>query len=398
MPPSGFLILNIFYDSVSQTPYFMIVERYRALFVFGTRPEAIKMAPVVRTFQGNTEIEPLVCVTGQHRSMLDQVLEFFELKPDYDLNLMKPNQSLCSLAGRAIIATAEVIEKTKPDILFVQGDTTTAFAAAFAASQCKIPVGHIEAGLRSFNRQAPFPEEVNRMLIGDLADLHFPPLESSRENLAREGITANIHTVGNTVVDALLLGLGLIRERGEEKIAASFPQICFERKIVLITIHRRESFGTPVLDIFEAIGEIAENPEIEIVYPVHLNPNVHEVAHRVLGGRKNVHLIDPLDYAHFIWLMSKSSLVITDSGGVQEEAPSLGVPVLVAREVTERAEGVAAGCAKLVGSDRALIVSEAKAALAASAGSSSITNPYGDGHASERILAITLNLLKGAIH
>ena len=373
----------------------MSQNRYNALFVFGTRPEAIKIAPVVRAFQADSKIHPLVCVTGQHRSMLDQVLDFFELQPDYDLKLMQPNQSLCSLAGRAIIATAEVIEKTKPDILFVQGDTTTAFAAAFAASQCKIPVGHIEAGLRSFNRQAPFPEEMNRLLVGDLADLHFPPLEASRANLAREGITANVHTVGNTVVDALLLGLGLIQERGEEKIAASFPQIRFDRKIVLITIHRRESFGTPVLDIFEAIGEIAEEPEIEVIFPVHLNPNINEVAHRILGGRKNVHLIEPLDYAHFIWLMSKASLVITDSGGVQEEAPSLGVPVLVARDVTERMEGVDAGCAKLVGSDRSLIVKESRAILTSGTVTVTRNNPFGDGHASERILAETLNFLKG---
>jgi UDP-N-acetylglucosamine 2-epimerase (non-hydrolysing) len=335
----------------------------------------------------------MLCVTGQHRSMLDQVLDFFELRPDYDLNLMQPNQSLSTLAGRAIIATSEVIEKTKPGIVFVQGDTTTAFAAAFAAFQCRVPVAHIEAGLRSFRRDAPFPEEMNRVLVGDLADLHFPPLEASHANLAREGITENVHIVGNTVVDALLLGLDLIQKRGEEKIAAAFSGIRFDRKIVLVTIHRRESFGAPIVEIFEAIREIATEPGVEVVYPVHLNPNVHSVAHRILGGHSNVHLIEPLGYAHFIWLMSKASLILTDSGGVQEEAPSLGIPVLVAREVTERAEGVAAGCAKLVGADRSLIVREARTALAEPSGSRRRVNPYGDGHASEKILKIVRQFL-----
>ena len=366
---------------------------HTALFVFGTRPEAIKMAPVVRAFRADARFRTLVCVTGQHREMLDQVLAFFDIHPDHDLSLMQPDQSLSALAARAIAGTAEIIARTTPDIVFVQGDTTTAFAAAFAAFQARVPVAHIEAGLRSHQRHAPFPEEMNRVLVGDLADLHFPPLDAARDNLAREGITRDVHVVGNTVVDALLLGLDLIRERGDGEIAATFPMVGEGRRLVLVTIHRRESFGGPIVEIFEAIREIATGRDVEVVYPVHLNPNVHTVAHRVLGGLPNVHLIAPLGYAHFIWMMSKAALILTDSGGVQEEAPSLGVPVLVAREVTERAEGVAAGCAKLVGSDRALIVKEARAALAQPRDARPRFNPYGDGRASARILAATVDFL-----
>ena len=367
--------------------------QHTALFVFGTRPEAIKMAPVVRAFRAHSGFQTLVCVTGQHRTMLDQVLGFFELTPDFDLDLMEPNQTLSRLAGNAIAKTAAIIEQTKPDIVLVQGDTTTAFAAAFAAFQCGVPVAHIEAGLRSGDKLAPFPEEMNRILTGDIASLHFAPLESSKENLLREGITEGIHVVGNTVVDALLSGLELIRERGEEAMGRDLPFVIGKKKIVLITIHRRESFGAPIREVFEALREIASDSEVELVYPVHLNPNVHAVAHELLGGFRNIHLIPPLDYPQFIWMMSKAALIITDSGGVQEEAPSLGIPVLVAREVTERGEGVAAGCCKLVGTDRRLIVSEARRALASTARPSRI-NPYGDGKASQRILAATAAFLQ----
>jgi UDP-N-acetylglucosamine 2-epimerase (non-hydrolysing) len=373
------------------------IDRTRtALFVFGTRPEAIKMAPVVRAFRATKDYRTVVCVTGQHRTMLDQVLEFFDLKADHDLNLMQPNQSLAALAGRAIQGVAKVIEDERPEVVFVQGDTTTAFAGAFAGFQARVPVAHIEAGLRSHQKLSPFPEEMNRVLIGQLADLHFPPLEAARQNLAAEKITGQVHVVGNTVVDALLQGLELIHSRGEEQIAADFPQVRFDVPLVLVTIHRRESFGAPIIEIFEALREIAADPGVEVVYPVHLNPNVHAVAHRLLGGLPNVHLIEPLDYSHFIWMMSKATLILTDSGGVQEEAPSLGVPVLVAREVTERAEGVAAGCAKLVGSNRALIVSEARAAIAAAKQARETFNPYGDGKASERILQATSEFLAGS--
>ena len=368
--------------------------QHTALFVFGTRPEAIKMAPVVRAFRAHSGFQTLVCVTGQHRTMLDQVLGFFELTPDFDLELMEPNQTLSRLAGNAITKTAAIIEQTKPDIVLVQGDTTTAFAAAFAAFQCGVPVAHIEAGLRSGDKLAPFPEEMNRILTGDIASLHFAPLESSKENLLRAGITEGIHVVGNTVVDALLSGIELISERGEEAMGRDLPFVIGKKKLVLITIHRRESFGAPIREVFEALREIACDSEVELVYPVHLNPNVHGIAHELLGGISNIHLIPPLDYPHFIWMMSKAALIITDSGGVQEEAPSLGIPVLVAREVTERGEGVAAGCCKLVGTDRNLIVREARKALASTVRPRRI-NPYGDGQASQRILTATADFLQG---
>lgn len=358
------------------------------LFIFGTRPEAIKMAPVIREFLNDSRYKVQICSTGQHRKMLDQVLAFFEICPDFDLHLMTSNQSLNELSARILSGCAEVLEKVRPDIIFVQGDTTTAFSAALAGFQSRIPVAHIEAGLRSYQRTSPFPEEMNRVLISRLADLHFPPLATAQENLIREGITSNVHVVGNTVVDALLLGLELIKRRGEMKIAKAFNKLRLDRKVVLVTIHRRESFGQPIVEVFEAIRQIASDSTIEVVYPVHLNPNVHKVAHRILGGQSNIHLIEPLDYAHFIWLMSKSSLIITDSGGVQEEAPSFGIPVLVARDVTERAEGIAAGCAKLVGTDGALIVREALSSLNSHKGAPQKMNPYGNGTASEQILKI----------
>ena len=351
------------------------------------------MAPVVRAFRAHPGFRTLVCVTGQHRTMLDQVLSFFDLTPDFDLDLMEPNQTLSRLAGNAIAKTAATIEQTKPDIVLVQGDTTTAFAAAFAAFQCGVPVAHIEAGLRSGDKSAPFPEEMNRIRTGDIAALHFAPLESSKENLIREGITEGIHVVGNTVVDALLSGIKLISERGEEAMSRDLPLSLGGKKLVLLTIHRRESFGPPIREVFEALRELASDSGVELVYPVHLNPNVHAVAHEVLGGIPNIHLIPPLDYPHFIWMMSKAALIITDSGGVQEEAPSLGVPVLVAREVTERGEGVEAGCCKLVGTDRNVIVSEARKALSSTTKPTCI-NPYGDGNASRRILEATASFLQ----
>ncbi len=347
------------------------------------------MAPVIRAFRADPRFRTLVCVTGQHRAMLDQVLDFFAIRPDHDLNLMSANQRLSTLAGRAIMGCAEVIEQARPAIVFVQGDTTTTFAAAFAAFQARVPVAHIEAGLRSFQKFAPFPEEINRVLASHVADLHFAPLESSRANLEREGIRQNVFVVGNTVVDALLLGLDLIRQRGEQRLAKAFSRVDFSRKLVLATVHRRESFGKPLEEICQGLHDVAAEPNVEILFAVHLNPNVYKVVHRVLGGHSKIHLVEPLDYAHFIWAMSKASLIITDSGGVQEEAPSLGVPVLVVREVTERPEGVAAGCARLVGFDRNRILVEARTALAKPPGSGSPANPYGDGHASARILEHT---------
>ena len=325
----------------------MIPKRKKCvLFIFGTRPEAIKLAPVIRTFQPCEAFRTVVCVTGQHRAMLDQVLGFFEIKPDFDLNLMTHNQSLPGLAAKAITGSANILAEVKPDLVFVQGDTTTAFAAGFAAFLEKIPVAHVEAGLRSYRKFSPFPEEINRVLLSHLTTLHFAPTAGAGQNLGREGITENVFVVGNTVVDALLQGLEIIRNRGETSYFKTFQKLDFSKRIILVTVHRRESFGPPLRRICEAIKAIADaGADREIVYPVHPNPNVRETVFAMLGKTKNIHLLEPLEYAEFIWMMSKSALIITDSGGVQEEAPSLGVSVLVVREVTERAEGVAAGAA-----------------------------------------------------
>jgi UDP-N-acetylglucosamine 2-epimerase (non-hydrolysing) len=361
------------------------------LFIFGTRPEAIKLAPVIRTFQSCEEFRTVVCVTGQHRAMLDQVMSLFEIKPDFDLNLMTHNQSLPSLASKAITGSAEILTEIKPDIVFVQGDTTTAFAAGFAAFLEKIPVAHVEAGLRSYRKYSPFPEEMNRVLLSHLTTLHFAPTEGAGQNLAREGITENVFVVGNTVVDALLQGLEIIRNRGEENYYNTFKELDFSKRIILVTVHRRESFGPPLRRICEAIKTVADAGEDrEIVYPVHLNPNVRETVFEMLGKTKNIHLLEPLEYAQFIWMMSKSSLIITDSGGVQEEAPSLGVSVLVVREVTERGEGVAAGAATMVGAQTERIIAEAEKKLRPrGAEPKDCRNPYGDGQSSSRILEIT---------
>jgi len=328
--------------------------------------------------------------------MLDQVLAFFEIKPDFDLNLMMPNQSLASLTSKAISGCEKVMENLRPDILFVQGDTTTAFAAAFAAFQLHVPVGHIEAGLRSGRKDSPFPEEMNRLLISDLATLHFCPLALEARSLANEGIRDGVHVVGNTVVDALFLGIRLIKRKGEASFLAKFSDINLNKKLILVTLHRRESFGKPLENICKAIRILAEERlASEFVYPVHMNPKVRKTVFKTLEGIKNVHLIEPLGYSDFLWLMAKSRLIITDSGGVQEEAPSLGVPVLVAREVTERSEGIAAGCAKLVGSNTKVIVREARKILCRGLGSSLFRkNPYGDGESSKRIVDITHAYLK----
>jgi len=371
-------------------------KRRVVLFIFGTRPEAIKMAPVIRAFTQDHRMSIKTCVTAQHRGMLDQVLAFFEIKPDFDLNLMRPNQSLASLTSNAISGCEKVIEQLQPDILFVQGDTTTAFAAAFAAFQLHVPVGHIEAGLRSGRKDSPFPEEMNRLLISDLATLHFCPLALEQESLAKEGIRDGVHVVGNTVVDALLLGVKLIQRKGNASFLAKFGDIDFRKKLILVTLHRRESFGEPLENICKAIRILAEeNFTSEFVYPVHMNPKVRKTVFKSLEGIKNVHLIEPLGYSDFLWLMAQCKLIITDSGGVQEEAPSLGVPVLVAREVTERSEGIAAGCAQLVGSNTKIIVREVRKILCKGLkGSSSKKNPYGDGQSSKRIVNITHGYLK----
>jgi UDP-N-acetylglucosamine 2-epimerase (non-hydrolysing) len=369
----------------------------KLLFVFGTRPEAIKMAPLVKEFQKKKSIfETKVCVTAQHREMLDQVLEFFEIKPDYDLNLMKPNQTLFDITSIGLKGLEAVLEDSKPDLIFVQGDTTTAFIGSLAGFYKKIDVVHIEAGLRSGDKYSPYPEEINRILTGHIAKYHFAPTEKARQNLIAEGITQNINVVGNTVIDALLLGLALIKKNGEKKYFEYFKYLDFSKRIILVTGHRRESFGKPFENIANSIKEISDKfGDVQVVYPVHLNPNVREPVNRILSNTKNIFLIDPLDYPYLIWLMSKSYIVLTDSGGIQEEAPSLGKPVLVMRDVTERTEGVDAGTAKLVGTDINKIVSGASLLLSDKKEyekMSKSVNPYGDGKTSEKIVSILSEL------
>jgi UDP-N-acetylglucosamine 2-epimerase (non-hydrolysing) len=365
----------------------------KVLLIFGTRPEAIKMAPLIKELEKyHDRFNVKVCVTAQHREMLDQVLEFFRIKSDYDLNLMKPNQSLFELTANLIRKLEEVLTDFKPDLIFVQGDTTSAFVGALAGFYNKVKIAHIEAGLRSNNKYSPFPEEINRALIGRLADYHFAPTEKAKENLLREGIKDNVWIVGNTVIDALLLGLQIIKDQGEEKYYNYFSFIDFSKKIILVTGHRRESFGKPFRNICFALRELANSFEdVEIVYPVHLNPNVRKPVNEILRGHPRIHLIEPLEYPYLIWLMSKSYLILTDSGGIQEEAPSLGKPVLVMRDVTERIEGIEAGTAKLVGTNKEKIISEAVELLKNQEEYNKMAraiNPYGDGKASQRILNI----------
>jgi len=372
----------------------------KILFIFGTRPEAIKMAPLIKEFEKNKgKFNVKVCVTAQHREMLDQVLDFFKIKPDYDLDLMKPNQSLFTITADIIKSLESVLDSFNPDLVFVQGDTTTAFAGALAGFYKKIKIAHIEAGLRSHNRYSPFPEEINRVLAGHITDYHFAPTEKAKDNLINEGIKENVWVVGNTVIDALFLGLDIIKKEGEEKYYHFFDFIDFSKKIILVTGHRRESFGEPFRNICYALKDLADRyDDIEIVYPVHLNPNVRKPVNEILKGHKRIHLIEPLSYPYLIWLMSKSYIILTDSGGIQEEAPSLGKPVLVMREVTERTEGIEAGTAKLVGTDKEKIVSEATRLLESESEykkMANAVNPYGDGKASQRIVDILREVKNG---
>lgn len=364
----------------------------KALFVFGTRPEAIKMAPVVLEFKRSGSIKPIVAVTGQHRDMLDQVLYFFGITPEYDLNLMTEGQSLCSLSARAICGLEKIIDEECPDILLVQGDTTTAFTGAYVGFLKRIPVAHIEAGLRTGNRQEPFPEEINRQLVGNLADLHLCPTNMASQNLIAEGKRENIHVVGNTVIDALLEGLRILGDNWKPELPELLAMTNPEGS-VLITIHRRESFGEALDGILNAIRRLAEeHPQTSFVFPVHPNPNIRKPVFDQLYGIPNLVLTVPLDYPHFIWAMSKARLIITDSGGVQEEAPTLGVPVLVARNVTERQEGVEAGVATLVGTKEENIFAIASRFLAGEA-KHQLSNPYGDGGSSEKILELCKKLI-----
>ena len=368
----------------------------KILFLFGTRPEAIKMSPLVKNFSLDPNFIVKVGVTAQHREMLDQVLDFFKIKVDYDLNIMKPNQSLHKLTSNLILKiTEEILNKEHFDYVFVQGDTTTVLAGALASFYKKIKVVHIEAGLRSSDVYSPFPEEMNRILTSKIAHYHFCPTQTSAENLFNENIRDKVFIVGNTVIDALLLGLEEIKNSSKEDLIEKYQNIDFSKKIILVTCHRRENFGSPFEEICDALLEIADSFEdtIQIVYPVHLNPNIKEIAHAKLV-RKNIKLIAPLDYPDLIWMMNNSNIILTDSGGIQEEAPSLGKPVLVLREVTERMEGVDAGTALLVGSNKEKIIAETSKLLTDSTYYSKISkavNPYGDGTSSEKIKEIILS-------
>lgn len=365
------------------------LNRKRLLFIFGTRPEAIKMAPLVRECSKHQSFDVRICTTGQHREMLDQVMRFFNLTADTELNLMQHNQSLFQITANALVSLENVLENERPDLVLVQGDTTTAFAGALAAFYRKIPVAHVEAGLRSFNKHAPYPEEVNRRMISTIADLHFAPTEKARQNLLSEGYKEGIYVTGNTVIDALLWGVEQVRQ--DEAIASQFSFLSKDKKTILVTGHRRESFGEAFEQICLALKQIAGRSDVQIVYPVHLNPNVRDVVFRMLGNSRNIHLIEPLDYPALIWLMDQSYLVLTDSGGIQEEAPSLGKPVLVMREVTEREEGIAANTARLVGTDRELIIRETELLLDDATHYNSMAharNPYGSGNSAGIIAEI----------
>ena len=362
------------------------MNKLRIMSVFGTRPEAIKMCPLVKELASRPEIESLCCVTAQHRQMLDSVLDIFRLVPDFDLNIMEPRQTLSTITSKCLLGMEGVLEEAKPDLVLVHGDTSTTFAGALAAFYHRVPVGHVEAGLRTYDKYSPFPEEMNRTLVGDIADLHFSPTRANAENLRREAIMGDIFITGNTAIDAM---------RYTVKPDFVFPtQLLNEldyasRKVILVTCHRRENYGQPMEDIMSALAELAgTHPEAELVYPVHLSPVVQECAHRHLDGIGNVHLIAPLSADEMHNLMARCYMVMTDSGGLQEEAPALGKPVLVLRRETERPEAVAAGTVKLAGVERDAILALANELLndpAAYAAMAHAVNPYGDGHACARI-------------
>jgi UDP-N-acetylglucosamine 2-epimerase (non-hydrolysing) len=367
----------------------------RILVVIGTRPEAIKMAPLILALQADHRFSPTICVTAQHREMLDQVLDLFDLVPDFDLNVMKPGQSLADVTGAILAGMGDVFAQHRPDLVLVHGDTTTTLATTLASYYNRIPVGHVEAGLRTGDLYSPWPEEANRKLTAALAAIHFSPTEASLQNLLREGVDpAIVHVTGNTVVDALLHVVAKLEN--DDELALQF-QKQFEflddsKKLILVTGHRRESFGDGFERICHALLRLVEDhPDAEVLYPVHLNPNVREPVNRLLAGVDRIHLIEPVDYLPFVWLMNRAHLILTDSGGIQEEAPSLGKPVLVMRETTERPEAVAAGTVKLVGTDVERIVGEMGTLLrdADAYRRMSIShNPYGDGKACARILDI----------
>lgn len=366
----------------------------KILVVFGTRPEAIKMAPVVKALQREPDMTVEVCVTAQHRQMLDQVLALFEIAPDYDLDIMTAAQGLTDITCAILQKMEPVLAKAKPDRVLVHGDTTTTLATTLACYYQKIPVGHVEAGLRSGNPLQPWPEEINRRLTDAITDLFFAPTAGSRENLLAENADpARVHVTGNTVIDALLATTRIIDTRADLRasLQRQFSFLDAERPILLVTGHRRENFGEPFQMLCAAIADLAQAHKLQVVYPVHLNPNVQAPVRSILGRIDNVHLIEPLDYLPFVYLMQRSYVILTDSGGIQEEAPSLGKPVFVMRNVTERPEAVAAGTVRLVGTDRKRIFDSVSDVLGDEArylAMSRIHNPYGDGKASERIAGV----------
>lgn len=363
------------------------MEKIKVMSIFGTRPEAIKMAPVVKALQAHSQIESILCVTAQHREMLDQVLELFKLKPDFDLNIMQPGQSLSEITARSLLGLEKVIMEAAPHMILVHGDTTTTFAGALAAFYQQVKVGHVEAGLRSHNLYSPFPEEGNRMLTGRLSHLHFAPTEGNRKNLLTEGIEEEgILVTGNTVIDALLQVVKEDYVFEDERL----NQIDYkQKKVLLLTAHRRENLGEPMVNIFTAMKEIVErNQDCEVVFPVHLNPKVRELAYGILGDIPRVHLIEPLEYEPFANLIAKAHLILTDSGGIQEEAPALGKPVLVLRTETERPEAVEAGTVKMAGIEKDIIFNMTHQLLndpKAYEEMANAVNPYGDGKAAPRI-------------
>jgi UDP-N-acetylglucosamine 2-epimerase (non-hydrolysing) len=360
--------------------------------IFGTRPEAIKLCPLVLELKKHAEFSPHVCVTGQHRQMLDQVLDVFQVSPDVDLDLMQPDQTLAGLTSRAITAIDDYFAEYKPDLVIVQGDTTTSFCGALVAFYGQIPIGHVEAGLRTWDKFSPFPEEINRVIISRVADLHFAPTQWAKDNLLREGVSeAKVFVTGNTVIDALHIAVERVRSNPPD--IPGVPKELLNgdtRPIVLITGHRRENFGNGFKNICHAILELSQRfPDAAFVYPVHLNPNVRKPVFDLLSGRDNVHLTEPLEYLPFVALMNRSAIVLTDSGGVQEEAPGLGKPVLVMRDTTERPEGVQAGTVKLVGTSAEAIIDKTGSLLIDEKAYSTMAhavNPYGDGKACQRIV------------
>ena len=373
--------------------------RKKVMVVFGTRPEAIKMAPLVTALKQHPELETIVAVTAQHRQMLDQVLELFQITPDEDLNVMQPGQTLSGLTSRIVQGMEEVIVRHKPDIVLVHGDTTTPFATSLAAFYQRTAIGHVEAGLRTGNIYSPWPEEANRKLTGALASIHFAPTEKSAANLRAENVDPKaIHVTGNTVIDALLTVVEKINTDStlSAELAARFPFLDSSKRLILVTGHRRENFGDGFEQICQALKEIAARGDTQVVYPVHLNPNVQEPVKRILAGQDNVHLIEPQDYLPFVYLMNRSHIIVTDSGGIQEEAPSLGKPVLVMRDTTERPEAVDSGTVKLVGTTPAIILREINNLLDHHGEYTKMShshNPYGDGKSSTRTAEILSNNL-----